>query len=161
MGHVYLMLCNAASLLKELKVLLASTSKCASVFPGWNVALIKCIVASIPAIWPEHSWREPAASWISPLAMDRMAFDVDVILLAHSQIPMGLTPGNLSNAIKQHVRKADSPMGSARETQSLLVSRTREWHSCQEAEWKEVQRCLQQCASRPEGPAAPLVLKAA
>ena len=41
------------------------------------------------------------------------------------------------------------------------MRRAREWHNSCEALWKEVQSLLQQWASSPDGPAAPLVDKAA
>ena len=83
-----------------------------------------------------------------------------MILLAVSHTPIGLTPGHLSNAISRQPRNADRPLGSTNDVQSLLASKASEWHSSRDAEWKEVHRHLQQCASSPEAPAVPLVLRA-
>ena len=63
---------------------------------------------------------------------------------------MGLTPGHLSNAINRQAKKAESPLGSTNEVHSLLANRASEWQRFCEAEWKEVQRRLQQCASSPD-----------
>ena len=41
------------------------------------------------------------------------------------------------------------------------MNRVREWHKSLEAEWNDVQSLLQQWASSPVGPAAPLVFRAA
>ena len=91
---------------------------------------------------------------------ERIAFEM--ILLEVSQIPIGLTPGHLFSAINRQARKADRPLGSLKDVQRLLANMAIELHRSQEAEWKDVQRRLQQCiASSPEGPAAPLVLRAA
>ena len=90
---------------------------------------------------------------------ERIAFEM--ILLEVSQIPIGLTPGHLFSAINRQARKADRPLGSLKDVQRLLANMAIELHRSQEAEWKDVQRRLQQYASSPEGPAAPLVLRAA
>ena len=74
---------------------------------------------------------------------------------------MGRTPGHLSRAISRQARKLERPLGSTKDVQSRLARRAREWHSSCEALWKEVHNLLQQWASKPEGPAAPLVDKAA
>ena len=51
-----------ASLLRELKALLASTRRTASVSSLAKVSFIVCMAASIPAIWPAQSCKDPAAS---------------------------------------------------------------------------------------------------
>ena len=48
--------------------------------------------------------------------MNRIA--LEMILLAHSHIPIGLTPGHLSNAIRRQARKAGRPLGSTKDTES-------------------------------------------
>ena len=89
----------------------------------------------------------------------RMA--LEIILLAVSQIPMDLTPGHLSSAMRRYARKADRPLGLTCVVQSLLARRASEWQRSCEADLNEVHSLLQQCASIPEGSAAPLVWRAA
>ena len=74
---------------------------------------------------------------------------------------MGRTPGHLSRPISRQARKLERLLGSTKDVQSRLARRAREWHNSCEALWKEVQSLLQQWASSQDGPAAPLVDKAA
>ena len=150
------MLWRAHSLFRELNALDASTIRTASVSSEVRQALMKCMAASTPAA---QSWVLPAESCRSSLITVRMAFDT--ILLVVSQIPIGLIPGHLSSAINLHAKKGERESGSTNEVQSLRASIAREWQSSWEAEWKEVHRRLQLWASRPDGPAEPLVLSAA
>ena len=85
------MFIRAVARFRLLKALLASTNSLASEFSSSNNCLTEWTAASIPATWPPQSWFEPAASWMSPLRTNKIAFDS--ILLGTSQTPMGLTPG--------------------------------------------------------------------
>ena len=67
------MLCRAAILLMELKALLASTSRVASVSSSRNASRTEWTAASQPESWPAQSWMEPAASSTSPLTTTRTA----------------------------------------------------------------------------------------
>ena len=85
---------------------------------------------------------------------------LEMILLAVSHTPMGLTPGHLSRAISLQASRAEMPLGSIYVVQSLLVRSAREWQRSCDADLKEVHNLLQQCASKPEGPAEPFVARA-
>ena len=108
-GQVCLILSSAASLFSELNVLLASTRRTASVSLPRKVSLITCMAASIPAIWPAQSCKDPVASCRSHLVTVGMA--LEIILQAVSHTPMGLTPGYLSRAISLHASRAERPRG--------------------------------------------------
>ena len=84
-----------------------------------------------------------------------------MIRLAVSPVPIGLTPGFLSNAMSLQDRKGAMLTGSTNSVQSLCAVSARELHSSREAALKEVQSLLQLSASRPDGPAAPLVCRTA
>ena len=58
----------------ELKVLLASTSRAASVSSSWKLSRTECTAPSHPDIWPVHSCVEPAASCTSSHIIARTAF---------------------------------------------------------------------------------------
>ena len=81
--------------------------------------------------------------------------------LAVSPIPMGRTPEFLSRAIKQHAKKEAMAEGSTKLVQRRLATEASEWHKSREADLKEVHNLLQLSASTPDGPAAPVVFKAA
>ena len=68
---------------------------------------------------------------------------LEIILLAVSHTPMGLTPGHLSRAISLHASRAEIPLGSTYVVQSLLDRSAREWHKSCEANLKEVHSLLQ------------------
>ena len=81
------MLGNAACELRELKALLASTKRRASVSSLWKRVLTACTAASMPEICPAQSCTDPATSCMSCIVMFRMA--LAMICLAVSPIPMG------------------------------------------------------------------------
>ena len=54
-----LTLCRAAWRLIELKALVASTRRAASVSGSWNILRIAWTAASHPPSWPAHSWSGP------------------------------------------------------------------------------------------------------
>ena len=56
----------------------------------------------------------------------KMAFDM--IRLTVSQIPIDLTPGHLSRAIRRQAITDERLLGSTNVVQSLLARRAREWH---------------------------------
>ena len=152
------MLCRAAILLMELKALLASTSRAASVSSSRNASRTEWTAASQPESWPAQSWMEPAASSTSPLTTTRTA--LVMMRLAVSPMPMGRTPGHLSRAISLQARSGPRPSGSTREEQSRFATSARDWHRDLEAALKAVHILRHAWASRPDGPAAPLVLSA-
>ncbi len=90
-GHRCLMLCRAEILLSELKAFDASVSS------SRKLSRTELMAASHPAICPAQSWKEPAASCMSPLVITISA--LAVMRLAISPMPIGLTPGHLSRAI--------------------------------------------------------------
>ena len=109
-GQRCLTLCRAVILFKELNALLASTSKAASVLDSWKCSLTECAAASQPAICPAHICKPPAVSRISSLTTTSAA--LAIILRAMSPMPIGLTPGHLSRAIKRFASKGATPLGS-------------------------------------------------
>ena len=107
---------------------------------------------------PAQSWSGPAAAWTSSFKVVRIA--LLMIRRAVSPIPMGLTPGHLSSAIRRQAVKAVSPLGSTCDEQIRLATEAMASQRSAEKEEKEEQRRFQAAASRPEGPAAPSVLRA-
>ena len=97
-GQTIRMFIKALALFRLLKVLLASTKRMASVVSLSKSFLTECTAASIPAICPPQSCRDPAASWMSPLMTKKTVFEM--ILRATSQTPMGCTTGFLSRSTK-------------------------------------------------------------
>ena len=81
--------------------------------------------------------------------------------LAVSPIPIGRTPGFLSRAIRRHAKKEAMTEGSTRLVQRRLATEASALHKSREADLKEVHNLLQLSASSPDGPAAPVVFKAA
>ena len=73
-------------------------------------------------------------------------------------MPIGLTPGHLSNGISLQPTKALRPSQLTKEVQSLRPTAAREEL---EADLNEEHSLRHANASRPERPAAPLVLSAA
>ena len=152
------MLCRAAILLMELKALLASTSRAASVLSSRNASRTEWTAASQPESWPAQSWMEPAASSTSPPTTTRTA--LVMMRLASFPYAYGWTPGHLSRAISLQARSGSRPSGSMREEQSRFATSARDWHRDLEAALKAVHILRHAWASRPNGPAAPLVLSA-
>ena len=70
-------------------------------------------------------------------------------------------PGHLLKAIKRQATKAETPLGSTTSVHRRLATKARLEHKSSEADRNEVQSRLQQKASTPDGPAAPLVRRAA
>ena len=105
-----------------------------------NSALIPCAAASMLSIFPAKGCLGPVASCRSLLVIRRAAFAM--ILLWVSAIPIGLTPGHLSSAIKREASRGEMLFGSTRVLHNLWA--------------RQVQSLFQQWTSRPERPAAPL-----
>ena len=84
-----------------------------------------------------------------------------IIRLAVVPIPIGCTPGFLFRAIRRQASRGAMVDGSMKLVQRRLAADPREWHRSKEADLKEVYSLLQLDASSPEGPAAPVVCKAA
>ena len=87
-----------------------------------------------------------------------MAFPM--ILRAVSPIPMGRTPGHLSRAISLHATNADSPLGSTKQVQSRLATDASVLQISVEAVLNEVHSLFHAAVSKPDGPAAPSILRA-
>ena len=117
-----------------------------------------CTAASHPDMCPAHTWRGPAESWMSSVMVAAIAFPM--ILRTVSPIPMGRTPGHLSRAISLHAKNADNPCGSTKQVQSRLATDASMLHNSAEAVLNEVQSCFHAAVSRPDGPAAPSILRA-
>ena len=84
-----------------------------------------------------------------------------MIRLGVSHIPMGLTPGHLSRAIRRQAIRGATPQAATKVVHSRLAMATKAWHKSWQADLLEVYSLLQPYASMPEGPAAPLVRSAA
>ena len=153
------MLCMVVCRLRELKAFEASTSKTQSDESSSKQDLTACIAASTPEGCPAHNWREPAASRTSWRVMERTAFAM--MRLTVSQIPMGRIPGFLSNATRRQARRGESPLGSTYTEHNFLANKDKEWQRSSEDLLKAVHSLLQQWASVPEGPPAPVVWSAA
>ena len=98
---------------RELKALLASTSKC---YHSENRSSL-------------HGWllptcQAPTASCRSSLVMERIA--LARIILTFSQTPIGLTPGDLSSAIRRQTSRAERPLGSTNVEQRHLANKANE-----------------------------------
>ena len=87
-----------------------------------------------------------------------MAFPM--ILRTVSPIPMGRTPGHLSRAISLHATNADSQLGSTKQVQSRLATDASMLHISVEAVLNEVHSLFHKAVSKPDGTAAPSILRA-
>ena len=74
---------------------------------------------------------------------------------AVSPMPIGLTPGFLSSAMRRQASRGEIH-GSRKVEQRRLAVRAKEWQRALEAVLKDVHSLLQVYASSPDGPAAPL-----
>ena len=70
-------------------------------------------------------------------------------------MPMGRTPGFLSNGISLQVTKGARIAGSTSEVARQQATDARALHKPTEALLKEEHKCCQAKASTPDGPAAP------
>ena len=55
-GHNIRMFCRVVCLFRRLNVLVASTSRTASVSSSLKIFLMACTAASLPDFWPAHNW---------------------------------------------------------------------------------------------------------
>ena len=74
---------------------------------------------------------------------------------------MGRTPCCLSRAIRRRATKGERISGETKDEQMRLANKAIAIHNSLKAKWKTVQSRLQQRTSTPEGPAAPVVYRAA
>ena len=116
-----------------------------------------CTAASHLACWP-HTWCKPTASWTSSAMVARMAFPM--IRHATSPIPIGRTPGHLSNAINLEATNALRPMGSTYEVLIPLPTKAMTMHNSLEASWKDEHMPIDTEESIPDRAAASEVLSA-
>ena len=84
-----------------------------------------------------------------------------MILLTTSPMPIGLTPGRLSNGIKRQATYACSEAGSMYLEAILLAQLARASHRVSEVALNEVHILRHSSAAIPDGPAAPWVFSAA
>ena len=91
--------------------------------------------------------------------MLRMLFAI--IHLAVLQMPMGWMPGFLSRAMRWQAMSGAILAGSTISVLRRFAVKARERQGSDEAALKDVHSLLHASASRPEGPAAPLVCSAA
>ena len=101
---------------------------------------------------------DSAASCTSFPVMLKMA--LSMMRLAVSPIPMGRTPGFLSEAIRWLAICGAVLAGSTNSVQRRFATKAKEWQSSKDGDLKEVHNLLHPSASRPEGPAAPWVCSA-
>ena len=87
-----------------------------------------------------------------------MAFEI--ILLGTSPTPMGRTPGHLFNGTSLQATNALIPSELTTDVQIRLPTPARDEHRLFDADLKDVHMRFHIVASRPEGPAEPLVLNA-
>ena len=109
--------------LKVLKAFEASTMIVASTSGVSSSSRMACPEASHSASCPAHSWSGPATAWISSFKVVRMA--LLMMLRAVSPIPMGLTPGHLSRAIRRQAVKAVRPLDLHKINRSIWQWRPR------------------------------------
>ena len=147
MGHNLLMFSRVTWQFRALNALNESTRRTASLSSFSKAVRTACTAASMPEICPPQSWEHPMASCMSGFAIERTA--LVMMHLAVSPIPIGRTPGLLSNAIKRHARVGAIISGSKKGVQILLVVIASELHISSESPWKEVHIHLHQCASIP------------
>ena len=84
-----------------------------------------------------------------------------MIRRAVSPMPIGQTPGFLSRAMSRQARRGEIALGSTYEVQILLVTIAKLWHRSLEAPLKDVHSLLHPCTSKPDGPADPVMCRAA
>ena len=96
---------------------------------------------------------------MSCLVVFKMA--LAMMRLVVSPILIGWTPGFLLRAIRWLAISGATIAGSTSSVHSRRAVAAREWHSSEDADLNDVHSLLQLSASTPEGPAAPLVHKAA
>ena len=94
------------------------------------------------------------------------AFTIDstalaIIRLAVSPMPMGRTPGFLFRAMRRQASRGEMDFGSTNEVQILLAVEASVLHRSREAPLNEVHILLQPCASMPDSPVDPVILRAA
>ena len=109
-GHMIRMLCSAAFLFSELNALLASTRITPSVLSCSNINFIEWIAASVPPYRPVATWSGPAACWMSLRNTQLIHFPTT--RLVTSLMPIGRTPGFLSNGMSLHATNASRALGS-------------------------------------------------
>ena len=75
-----------------------------------------------------------------------------------SPIPIGRTPGK-SNAMRRQATKADGPLGLTKVVQCLRAVVAKASQRSAVADLNEVHSRFQDAVSRPDGPAAPSILR--
>ena len=118
------------------------------------------IAASQPASCPAQTWSEPTESITSCLR--NLATVLPMILRRVSPIPMGRSPGFLSNGIRRFASKGSRVFSPWTFEHSLFVSLAIDEHKSEDSEPKlvEVRILRHQSPSKPDGPAPSLVFKA-
>ena len=84
-----------------------------------------------------------------------------IIRLAVSPMPMGRTTGFLFRTMRQQASRGEMDFGSTNEVQILVEVEASVLQRSREAPLNEVHILLQPCASMPDGPADPVILRAA
>ena len=106
--------------LRELKALVASTIKNASVAGSPKMDLAAWTAASHPHVWPTQSCCDPTVSKMSMERKEAMA--LQMIRREHSPMPIGQTAGHLSSAINLHATSGAISDGSRYSVQRLLAT---------------------------------------
>ena len=104
------MFLRATSLFNELKALDASTRITASVADELNISRNAWMAASHPASCPAHNWSGPVTDRISSLRIFKMVRLM--IRRTVSLMPIGRTPGHLSNAMRQQATSGSNALGA-------------------------------------------------
>ena len=125
------------------------------------ISCIACTSDSHPASYPAQTCNKPTVDIIS----SRMC-DTTTLLAIRSKtsaIPIGRSPEFLSNGINLHASNASNDGDRSSVVQSFLMAWANVLHKSFELlpNWFDVKIHFQPSASRPECPAAPLVLNIA
>ena len=139
----------------------ASTCKTAS--DDWS-SYISCIVCTSdlhPASCPAQTCNEPTADIVSSQMCDKTT--LLAIRCKTLPIPTGRSPGFLSRGINLHASNNSNNDNRSSVVQSFSMTLANVLHKSFQLlpNWFDVKILFQPSASRPEGPAAPLVLSIA
>ena len=145
-------------LLIELNPFEASTSKTAS--DDWSsyISCIACTSDSHPASCPAQTCNEPTADIVS----SQMCDTTILLAIRRKILPIQIGRGlrSLSNGINLHASSASNDDDRSSVVENFFVTLANVLHKSLELfpNWFDVKILFQPSASRPEVPAAPLVL---
>ena len=131
---------RAFSRFSVLNALAASRNRTACTSRDSKTWFIACTAASHLASCPAQSWTVPATAWMSSSTMEMIA--LLIFLQDTSPIPMGLTYGHLSKAIRRHAMSGCRAMESTYDEQIHRATRAKASQRSAEPDFKEQQRTL-------------------